>query len=473
MSTKINTKKYIEKYVKIKNKKAEIVNFKLNTPQNKLYEVIKQQHEKGKPIRIIILKARQMGFSTLTESIIFKNTVTNFNVKAGIVTHCADATNNLYEMFKLMYEKLPEELKPEIKASNAKEIVFNNKTKTGLNSKIRCMTAGADGLGRSDTFQYLHISEYAFWPRDKSNTIKGLIQAVPNTCDSIIIIESTANGYEDFKDRWDKAVAGETDFVPVFVAWYELVEYSMTYTGFELTKEEKKLKKLYALTNEQLAWRRWCIRNNCDGSEDTFKQEYPSNPEEAFLMTGNCVFNKQKVQERINNIRNKKPLKKGFFNYDVVTNDYGSYELENITWINSKDGPIEIYELPKRGYPYAIGGDTALTGEDYYTCHVINNITKNQVAKYRKQQISEHEYAEQIACLGYMYNEALIGIETNLSTFPQERVAQLNYPNIYVTQKLTGEKTVIKEYGFKTTSVTRPHIIRRTYQDSGRKYRIN
>lgn len=130
MRMNINTKKYIEKYVKIKNKNSKIVSFKLNYPQLKLYKVIQELSEQKKPIRIIILKARQMGFSTLTESIIFKNVMTNFNVKAGIITHQADATNNLYEMFKLMYEMLPDKIKPCKKASNAKELVFNNETKT-------------------------------------------------------------------------------------------------------------------------------------------------------------------------------------------------------------------------------------------------------------------------------------------------------------------------------------------------------
>ena len=173
------------------------------------------------------------------------------------------------------------------------------------------MTAGSSGVGRSDTFNYLHISEYAFWPGNKENTLKGLIQAVPNTSNSVIIIESTANGYEGYKDMWDKAVSGEIDFIPLFVAWFELPEYSMEYNGFELTQEEKRIKKQFRLNNEQLAWRRWCIKNNCNNDINTFKQEYPSTPDEAFLMTGDCVFNKELVQGRLISINNTKPVKKG------------------------------------------------------------------------------------------------------------------------------------------------------------------
>ena len=75
----INTKKYIEEYIKIRDKNSNIIPLKLNEPQLKLYNVIKEQKVKKKPIRILVLKSRQMGFSTETEAIIFKNTVTKTN----------------------------------------------------------------------------------------------------------------------------------------------------------------------------------------------------------------------------------------------------------------------------------------------------------------------------------------------------------------------------------------------------------
>ena len=291
----INTKRYIEEYLKIQDKKAKIVPFKINKPQMKLYNALGEQHRQGKPQRAIVLKARQMGFSTLTEGVIFKKTATNFNVKAGIVTHEATATSNLFNMFKRFYDNLPEELKPTIKRSNAKELIFDNDEGTGLKSTIKCMTAGNGRIGRSDTFQYVHVSEYAFWEGDKKATLGGLLQAVPYDIDTIVIIESTANGFDEFKELWDDAVAGNNDFVPVFCAWWEQDEYRLPYDGFELTQEEVELKKTYNLDNEQLAWRRWCIKNNCNGSLDLFHQEYPSCPEEAFIASGNCVFDKEKI----------------------------------------------------------------------------------------------------------------------------------------------------------------------------------
>ena len=235
----INTKKYIEEFLKIKNKKSEIIPFKLNYPQQKLYDVIKQEKRLHKPVRIIILKARQMGFSTLTEAILFKETATKFNVSTGIITHQEDATTNLFNMSKLFYTELPAEIRPQLLNSNAKELIFNNREGTGLNSKIRCMTAGSKGVGRSATYNKLHISELAFWQGDKKEILTGLLQTVPYTEDSMVIIESTANGFDYYKTMWDEAVRGDNDYIPVFIGWNDLPEYQLPYNGFTLTQEEK------------------------------------------------------------------------------------------------------------------------------------------------------------------------------------------------------------------------------------------
>ena len=448
----INTKAYIENYIKIRDKNNNIVPLVLNEPQLKYYNVIKKMHQARKPIRIIILKARQMGFSTETEAIIFKNVVTHHNYNAGIVAHKEDSTTNLFNMSKRMLEYLPEDIKPERKKSNAKELVFNNEQGTGLDSRMKVMTAGGKGIGRSDTFTALHLSELAFWEGDKKNTMIGLLQAVPNTPDSMIIIESTANGYEYFKEMWDRAVAGESDFYPLFIGWNELKEYRMPYTGFDLTQEERELKEQYNLTLEQLTWRRWCIKNNCSGDINQFKQEYPICPEEAFLSTGNCYFNKENIINRINTA--PEPTVRGKF-----TCYYDGIRIRNQKFLEQEEGNIKIYEYPEKRVPYVLGGDTAGEGSDYFTAHVINNITGKQVAVL-KQQYNEIEYVKQVYCLGMFYNCALVGLENNFSTYPTQKLAELNYPNQFVRKKEDQYNNKYeKSYGFKTTSITRPYIL--------------
>lgn len=450
----INTKKYIEEYVKIRNKKSKIISLKLNEPQLKYYNIIKSLKEQGKPIRIIILKARQLGFSTATEAILFKETVTKSNINTAIVAHKEDSTRNLFNMSKLMYDQLPDVIKPSKKASNAQELVFDNEDGTGLKSKIKCFTAGGTGIGRSDTLNNLHLSELAFWTGDKKETLTGLLQAVPNDPDTMVIIESTANGFEYFKELWDNSVAGKNDFVPVFIGWNELIDYQMPYTGFELTKEEKGLQNTYGLTLEQLTWRRWCIANNCGNDIEQFKQEYPINPEEAFISTGKCYFEQDNIVKRIQEVKDIKPEKQGYFEYD-----YNGLKISNIRWIEDKEGAIKIYEKPKKYFPYVLAGDTAGEGSDYFIGQVLDNTTGRQVAVLR-QEYDEISYTRQMYCLGMYYNKALIGIEANYSTFPIQELERLKYPKQYVRVKEDKyTKKTDKSFGFKTTTVSRPRIL--------------
>ena len=451
----LNAHTYIEQCLWIKNKSGQVQRLKLNPPQEKLYEAVRNLDRAGKPIRIIILKARQEGFSTLTEALIFHGAVTHRNREALIVAHREDATSNLFRMSKRYFDLLDEPMKPMLKASNARELVFENPSKNpkerekrpGLRSRIRCVTAGGKGIGRSDTLQYVHISEYAFWPDGaggKAETLLGILQAVPAEAGTMVVIESTANGYDDFKSMWDRAVAGENDFTPLFFAWFENPEYRKPVPpGTEWTAEEKELQERYGLEDEQLSWRRWCIQNNCGGDVSKFHQEYPSNAEEAFLHSGEGVFDNEQVQARLE--RCTDPIARG--------------RIEDGRWIEKEQGEICIYEKPETGVPYVIGGDTAGEGSDWFTGIVINNVSGRIVATLRRQY-SEPEYVKQVRELGRMYNNALLSIEANFSTYPNAKLQELNYPKLYVRERedvYTGE--LHKSFGFRTTPQTRPRMI--------------
>ena len=448
-------KDYIENCLKIKTKSGTVVPFRLNDAQRKLYAVAKRQQDAGKPVRLIILKARQLGFSTLTEGLIFHACATRKNVNALIVAHREDATANLFRMSKLFYDELPAPVKPMLRASNAQELVFENPSKLrserearpGLRSRIRCATAGGRGIGRSDTLQCVHLSEYAFWPDGadgKASTLAGILQAVPSLPGTMVVIESTANGFEDFKERWDAAVAGENDFEPVFFAWFENPDYSMPVVpGTEWTPEERDLRDAYRLTDEQLQWRRWCIANNCGGSLDMFRQEYPASPGEAFLHSGTGVFDNEQIVLRL----------------ERLPGPAGRGEFTDGEWTESETGAITLYELPEEGVPYVLGGDTAGEGSDYFTAIVIDNVTGRIVAKLR-QKYSEPEYVRQICALGRFYNDALVAIETNFSTYPVMKLQEMEYPNQYSREREdTYTRQMKKSYGFRTDRQSRPRAI--------------
>ena len=147
-------------------------------------------------------------------------------------------------------------------------------------------------------------------------------------------------------------------------------------------------------------------------------------------------------------------MKQGYFSYK-----YNGLKITNIKWQDDPNGPIKIYKLPRKGYPYVLSGDTAGDGSDFFTGQVIDNTNGEQIAVY-KEKTDEVEYTKQMYCLGMYYKEALIGIETNFSTYPQLELERLGYKNFYVRKvEDTAQDRVKKSFGFKTTSLTRPIIL--------------
>lgn len=169
---------------------------------------------------------------------------------------------------------------------------------------------------------------------------------------------------------------------------------------------------------------------------------------------GKTVFDAQKLQERLQVI--PKPLKVGYFIYD-----YDGLTITNIKWVNDKDGYIRLYQAPNvpKFTKYCIGGDTSGDGSDFFTAHVLDARTGEQVAAL-KQQFDPDEYTKQMYCLGKYYKDALIGIEANFDSFPIRELQRLGYNNQYVREAQdTNTGRVEKRFGFKTTSLTRPTII--------------
>ncbi len=160
-------------------------------------------------------------------------------------------------------------------------------------------------------------------------------------------------------------------------------------------------------------------------------------------VTGKTVFDGQAVAERLSRI--PEPVKRGYW--------------EDERWIDTKDGPVQIFREPEEGRPYVIGGDTSGEGSDWFVAQVLDNVTGEQVAILR-HQYEEDTYAKQVFRLGEYYNDALVGIEANYSTYPIKRLEQMGYRNQYVReQEDTYTGAIRKAYGFQTNVRTRPVII--------------
>ena len=169
---------------------------------------------------------------------------------------------------------------------------------------------------------------------------------------------------------------------------------------------------------------------------------------------GKTVFDARALQNRLDEV--EKPIRTGYFAYD-----YDGLKITNIQWVSDREGYIKIYQVPNvpEMTEYCIGGDTAGEGSDFFTGHVLNAKTGEQVAVL-KQQFDADLYTKQMYCLGKYYKDALIGIEANFDSFPIMELQRLGYPKQYVREAqdtYTGKTE--KRFGFKTTSLTRPTIL--------------
>lgn len=457
-----NPREYCENFLKIIDKKQSLVPLRFKPAQAELYSILREEHEKGKPVRVVILKGRQMGCSTMIEGVFFADSATTELASTLIMAHEEDATKHLFQMNKLFYDELPTALKPMRKSSNAQELVFENPTadekekkqRPGLRSRIRCQTAGSGGVGRSFTFRNVHGSECAFWPRF-NETHTAVMAAVPKEADTCVIYETTANGLNEFKDFWDAAAAGENDFRAVFLAWYKDPDYRRPVEpGTEWTEYEQELMERVGLSPEQLAWRRYVIRNDCAGDEAKFRQEYPTFPEEAFITTGRPYFDNERVMIFAGTA--PEPEHIGFFEFDEGPDG----KPVNPRWVEDhRNGFVRIWESPEKGRPYVLGADTAGDGTDRFTIHGIDNNSGLQICEY-ENPVSEILFVRQLWCLGEWYNWALIAMEVNYGSYAEIMLEQWGYPRLYRRQRFDEiKKSYVDALGFRTDSRTRQLIL--------------
>lgn len=275
---------YAGKCLKIRTKAGAIVPLALNQAQQYIHKRVEEQRARTGKVRAVILKGRQQGCSTYIEGRFYWRVSHTKGVRAFILTHEDEATNNLFELANRYHENCPSLVKPSTSAANAKELHFDQ-----LDSGYKVGTAGNKAVGRSSTVQLFHGSEVGFWPNAQQHAA-GILQAIPDEAGTEIFKESTANGVGNyFHKEWQDAEAGLSEYIAIFVPWYWSDEYRKEVSdGFALDEEESAYKEAYSLDMEQMAWRRAKIIELKDPM--LFKQEYPATAAEAFQVSGSDPY---------------------------------------------------------------------------------------------------------------------------------------------------------------------------------------
>jgi hypothetical protein len=419
-----------------KNASVGFVPFEFNAAQVEINKQLEAQREKTGKVRAIILKARQQGISTYCAARVFWKSFFTPYTRSVVMAHDSATSDALFNMSRNIIDNMEDP--PTLQKSNAKEILFEH-NKSGY----RLYTAGAKEAGRGTTPTIAHLSEVAFWQFDEQ-ILAGLFQGISQENETEVILESTANGASgEFYRLFQGAMLGENEYVPIFLPWYITPEYRRKAPeGFERTDEEDQLVEDYSLDDDQLYWRRLKIG---ESGERKFIQEYPASAEQAFLVTGNSVFD----QEIVNM-------------YDVRAPDYNrSFDYESNYFEDHKGGHLELWKTPSFEDRFIIGADVALgVGQDYSTAVVMNK-EREVCAVFRDNYIDPSVFGDILFYLGRYFNNALLAVESNsLGIATLNRLKQMNYVNLYYQTKAANlQKDEGTKPGFRTTVSTKPMII--------------
>jgi hypothetical protein len=444
---------YCKHCVKIRTKKGTIIPLVFNRVQRRFVKMIVDQLATRGYVRMVVLKARQQGLSTVISAWQYWFLSQREAKKGLVMAHEAEATNTLLNMYKRVHENVPKPVRPHTKYNSKNELTFDI-----LDSALRVATAGGRGVARGETLQCTHLSEVAFWPVAFANeNFNGLIEAVPDEPWTAVFVESTAQGMTGkFRDLWVNAE--HTGYVRFFSAWYESDEYRTTAPkDFNLEPGEEKLVELFGLDNDQLFWRR---RKIAEKGLGLFQQEYPATADEAFLSTGRPVFNPDYLHERLSNPI--APIKR------MAVEDVPGAPIGVL-----KDHPVGellVYREVDPKEQYVIGADVGMglrrsgasrkDDSDPSVAQILDGQMR-QVAVWRGIVHPDY-FARILVTLGFYYNSATIAPErNNHGLVTCVKIRDMNYPYLWtdtVEGTLEPQKDTIN-LGFFTSERTKPLII--------------
>ena len=429
---------YFEDHLRIRTKDGDLVPFRPNKAQRFLGDKVFADFKAGKPIRYVVLKGRQMGMSTIIQAILYWATALLPGFNTLVMAHDNKASQNLLRMTKRFNDNREFPDYKTIK-ENKQEIIFEI-----TESSYLCKSVASPSGTRSYTIHGAHLSEVAFWeencprPEETFNAIK---KSVPNSARTMMFAESTAKGFGFYKELFDLGrTDADSEWTSIFLPWFWFDEYQKEIpTTFRLTGGEEKYKKMFDLTDEQIYWRRCEIKGVPNGKQ-MFKQEFPSIPEEAFLMSGNGLFDIEMLNKIKNNIMDK----------EVPYHDLSiDGQLNEVPYETN----MRVYKQPHKGKSYFMGVDVALGKGKDYSCIVIVDEHGYQQLCYSSNRIEPHELAKMVVELGNIYNYAQVAIESNsMGIYVIKKTLEMDYLNHFYNPKWDGEQYyATSEQGFRTT----------------------
>jgi hypothetical protein len=462
-----DTSRFCSDSLIVQDMQGRLVPFVWNPAQDKLDQAVKRQRAEGLPVRLIIVKSRRVGFSTGVAGIIFKETPFVDGQPALVVAHEKRAVK---DSILPMYDRFQKHYKPFMGAVALPELIKD--TEEGLawanRSSIDIQTANNLEGARSFNYRRVHLSEYAYY-RNIRHFMTALIPTVPDDPDTIIVKESTANGFNEFYDEWMLAVEGKSSYLPIFFGcfddpnnWKELTQDPELFSQ-SITNDEWDLIHRYNLYCEQINWRRHKLAEY-KNDENLFNQEYPHSAEVAFLVSGRPRFN---------------PI--FFVNFNVMEPRRGELHMieerghKLYEFRENPSGALHVWRPPQTGRGYILGGDPAkgvdvnqgvgTPDPDYAVGQIFDATSFEQVAMLR-ERLTPIAFARYIYDLGQWYKPlyVVVEVETNggngaatlIELIGQGYPAQLIH-RMTVMDHISQRQTDI--LGYQISSRTKPQLI--------------
>jgi len=344
----------------IKDKRGKDIKPKPNTLQKRMFAHYRKCQIEDKPCKMIILKPRQKGASTCAQALTYHHMRKHENLAGSLMGDISGTSDKVFEIYRRYaeYDHFPwtEEGGSLADGGNLADLI-KLKSKSAYGKE----TAGSKNAGRSGTIQVGNMTEVAFWPmQGERDPALGYLQSLYDGDNvSLVVADSTPNGPNGwFYRTWVQ----DNEWAKIFAAWYEFEDSVIPFNSDSdlqdfkdtMTEDEKEEQERFDVGYEQLHWRRRVLQDKCNGDLSKFRQEYPSDAEECFLMSSRPRFHVRNLDKMVKISNDLKP-KMGTMSVqtDGKTANFKPDRLGN--W--------KIYEEPEYDSKYLISVDTC-TGED-------------------------------------------------------------------------------------------------------------
>lgn len=502
-------------FVYIKNKGGgDDVLFKLTRPQRKFVERLERLRRANKPIRLVLLKARQWGGSTTSQLYMaWLQLVHKVGLNSLIIAHQSKASDEIKDMFDRMIKAYPTELlheqgepfdenEPKLVGVGKSGAIFRVPQR---NCKIKLGTMESPDSCRGGDYNLVHCSEVGLWKKTDGKSPEDVVRSA---CSGIllkpytmIVYESTANGTGNFFQReYDAAKRGLSQFEAMFISWFDIDLYSAPIEDVEAfatklfnNRNNENVNSAREESGKYLWWLwekgatlegiNWYIQERSKYNDHgQMAAEYPSDDIEAFVHSGARVFDKYKVELLRPSCRMPRYIG------DVCgAADEGLEALQNVHFVEDTQGQLYVWAMPEidqeieilNRYLVVVDIGGRSKGADYSVITVFDRLFmmdggKPAVVAQWYGHIDMDVLAWKSAQIATLYDNALLVIESNtLETKDRERNVDgdqssfiLNqikdvYDNLYARKQ--SEDDIInkrpRKYGFHTNVSTKPMII--------------